>query len=176
MKLMDGERVLVTSDNNAFTLTSHRLRHETKSDVVSIMLDQLCSCGIVHRDHAWMRVAAAACVVGAIAFQSYGNALIAGIVGALLLVVAYFVTRHQVLTFSSGGESINVKVTGAGLDKTVAFIDSVEAAKNNRYLLAAADRPPQAAAADAAPKQKFLVCEFCGQRYAEGQRCSNCKV
>lgn len=149
MNLLPGEILLQQSNNNAFVLTSHRVRLEAQttglSKVTSIMLEELSACEITTVSKPWLLVAA---LVVFILGLVYGNSsreptgIIGGIVVAVLLVAAYFGSRQGVISLRSSGGAINASTTGLTLEASKSFIDAVEAAKNARYFAV-----PRAAAA-----------------------------
>ncbi len=61
--------------------------------------------------------------------------LVIGIVVALVLGVAYFQSQQQVLELASAGTTIRRDTKGIELEVVKKFIDHVEAAKNERYLI-----------------------------------------
>jgi hypothetical protein len=66
------------------------------------------------------------------------GALYTGVIIAIVLVIAYFASRRQVLSFASAGTTITVIVmfaAGMRMATAIQFIELAEAAKNARYLL-----------------------------------------
>ena len=61
--------------------------------------------------------------------------LVVGGVIAILFVVFYFASRRQVIELASAGAAIRQDTAGMNLDTALTFIDTVEEAKNKRYLL-----------------------------------------
>jgi hypothetical protein len=143
MKLMADEKILLSSNDDELVLTNIRVRLESESfghaRIVSIMLEELASCAITRISHPVFLVIAVICFLGGALIAANGrgndNALIAGIVLAVVFVLIYLVNRQQVLALASAGATINVNTQGMKLDDVRAFIDRAEAAKNARYLV-----------------------------------------
>ncbi|HEY6348288.1 MAG TPA: hypothetical protein VI636_02650 [Candidatus Angelobacter sp.] len=74
MNPLPGERLLLQSDNNAFVLTSHRVRFETQmtglKKVTSIMLEELSACEITTMSKPWLLVLAAVVFLAGLASSS----------------------------------------------------------------------------------------------------------
>ena len=69
------------------------------------MLEELCSCEIAHTSHPGLFIFAALAVIGGIASQQYYGVLI-GLAIALILVLAYLLTRKAVLSLASANAVI----------------------------------------------------------------------
>lgn len=139
MRLLEGERVIVTSDGDKLVLSTHRVRYESRragrAELVSIMLEEISSCAVVYRSNVAFVVAAflAALVAASGRFPDYQIALW---VVTVLALVGYYFSRRQVLSLTSAGDSIRVPTVGMKFDAVKEFIDSVEAAKSERYAMA----------------------------------------
>ena len=134
--LLPGENVVTSSDNDVLTLTSKRVRYEVRydfvvwgrSNLISITLGSVASCGLVTRSFPLLLILAAIAFLGA--FTQRGDALWLLIGAAIVLVVAYFLTRRAVISVASnGGQSILVPIKGMKRDAVVAFIEAVEREK-----------------------------------------------
>jgi hypothetical protein len=133
MKLMAGERVIMTSNDEMLTLTSHRVRLDTTvrgaSKFVSITLDSVASCGLVTRTRPVLLILGAVAGIVGVA-QSAAEARFGLLVVAAVLVIVYFVTRAAVVTIAStGGETITLPAKGMGREAIVEFLEEVEHAK-----------------------------------------------
>jgi len=143
MNLMTNEKILLESDPKGLILTTHRIRSEDEAvgnaQIKSIMLEELASCAIVQSSNNMLLVLAALCLfIGfVIIASSRGGAepLVLGFVIALVLVLAYFASRQQVLALASAGTTIRTNTKGMKLQAVKQFMDRVEAAKNERYLI-----------------------------------------
>jgi hypothetical protein len=148
VNLLPGERVLLESPTRTVVLTTHRVRHHAEAignaEVTSIMLEKIASCRVVRTSHPVLLVLAALClavgvIVGVGGREEVG--LIAGVCLALIFVIAYFASRHQVLALASdGGAAIVVPTKGMKVQDAVNFIDQTEASKNARFLAPAGGR------------------------------------
>ena len=130
--LLPGENVVTSSDNDVLTITSKRVRYDFvvwgRSNLISITLGSVASCGLVTRSFPLLLILAAIAFLGA--FTQRGDALWLLIGAAIVLVVAYFLTRRAVISVASnGGQSILVPTKGMKRDAVVAFIEAVEREK-----------------------------------------------
>ena len=131
MKLMKDEAVILESNTGQLVLTSHRVRFDASTagqrKIVSIMLDEICSCELNYKSNITLIILAGLSFVFGVAGGS--EALKLGIVVAVALLAAYFLTRKQMLSLSSAASSIDVEVKGMKTDDVKDFIDAVEHAK-----------------------------------------------
>lgn len=132
-KLLPGEKVLMSSDRNILTLTNYRVRLNQAargaSNYISIALDCVASCGLVTRAKPLLLGIAAIC--GAIGItQNKDEIRYSLFLGAVILVVIYFVTRSAVIAISSnGGEKITSSVKGMSRESILEFLEAVEEAR-----------------------------------------------
>ncbi len=151
MLAIPGETVLFGSPEADFMVTSHRIRANFKgwgqAHTISIMLEELCSSAVKYSSQPLLFPLAFFVFLGgglttllvrppATTFGSIIRfaPLCSGGVLAIGLVFLYFVTRHITLVFSSAGASIELDAMGMGLVTTEELIDTVEAAKDCRFL------------------------------------------
>ena len=142
MQLMSAEEILHRLKSSAAetTLTTHRLRYIEKSagsvNITSIMLEEICSCGISYKSNPWLFFLSFISAVASIAVLLVTGITYAwaGMVLAIIFLIAYFVSRSGIITVSSAGSSVNIRTTGISLDEQNQFIDDLELAKNRRYL------------------------------------------
>lgn len=138
MSMMTDERLLLQSDGKNVTLTTHRVRYQSRrlgfTRVVSVMLDNLTSCELKHKSHPWLLVVAAV-FVGIAGYYATLPAMRQPTTFAAIaaggLIVAYFVTRTGIVALASPTAKITFRVK----KRTSAehFIDATESAKNDRY-------------------------------------------
>ena len=134
MKLLPGEKQLVEGGNGVLTLTTHRIRFDAKGSgnarLVSMTLDSVASCGLVSRSNPLLILAALFVGGSGILFaRQLGSTSVYALGFAIILGIAYFLSRASVLSIASGGESIQASVKGMNHAAVVDFIDSVEEAK-----------------------------------------------
>jgi len=117
-------------------LTTHRVRFDAKrmgaQEVKGIMLEQVASCSMAYKSYLILLVLAAISLASGFVEK---NLLIGGIIGAIILVVLFLVTRKRHLIIGSAGDSISLLIVGQNPDKIREFIGQIEEAKNNRYLM-----------------------------------------
>lgn len=156
MTTIPDEKVLLQS--GGLTLTTHRVRSEAerggKMQITSIMLEELCSCEIRFTSNSLLLklgglLAALGIVIGIMSsdafqhiFDLYDDAYVSWSQAILLLgvilVAIYFATRKEVISLASAAARINLQRRQSGQQEAKQLIDQIEAAKNQRYLLARA--------------------------------------
>lgn len=137
MKLMNEESIVSESDNKEVILTTHRIRHSAKktgrTQVTSIMLDELDACEIRSISNPIILVVAALIFLGGLVIGD--NAIVYGFVIGLILAGVYFFTKTQVISLKSSSSVINFRTAGMSFETAESFIDTVESTKHSRYLL-----------------------------------------
>lgn len=141
MNYFAGEKVLVESDNKTLVLTTHRVRYDAigkgggwadRTELVSIMLEELSSCAITRTSYPVLLLLALAGLVLALVVE---DSAIIGIALAVLFAGGFFASQRQVLLLTSaGGAKIQVTTGGMELQAVREFVDEVEKAKNGRFL------------------------------------------
>jgi hypothetical protein len=132
MELMPGERQVSESSDGSIVLTSHRVRLDQGSELVSICLEQVASCTIGTRSHPILLVIAAVVWLGSFQFAGERVTTLAFLIGTVVgaLIVGVFVmSRAQVIVIASPGESIRIRTRGMTRAACVQFIDDLERAK-----------------------------------------------
>jgi hypothetical protein len=127
-----------SGDNNELTLTTHRVRLEGKrwgrGQVTSIMLESLTSCEITYATHPFLLVIAGIFAVYMLIQMNEISAAVflVGMAFAGVFVVAYHLTREQVICLKSPSASIKVDTDEMSLESAKRFIDTAEKAKSDR--------------------------------------------
>ena len=135
MKLINDEQKILQSDTGQLILTTHRVRFDASASgqrkIVSIMLDELCSCELNASSNILLiLLAAVSAIMGLFGFLAGDLIMIpTGIVGAIVFAMAYLYTRRQALSLASAGATINVAAKGMKAEDIKDFIDAVEQAK-----------------------------------------------
>lgn len=142
MKLLTDEKLLFESDSGGVSLSTHRVRYESKrpgeASFKSIMLDQVSSCSINYTSYPILLILAILFVLGGAILYSLmhkPNGLAIGIVIAVIFIIAYFMTRKQVISIASPGDTIKYQMSKLSLEKGKEFIDELEKAKDQRYFM-----------------------------------------
>jgi hypothetical protein len=140
MNYLPDEIVLVESDNKVLILTTHRLRYDAigkgggwadRTELVSIMLEELSSCAITRTSYPVLLLLALAGLVLALVVE---ESAIIGFALAALFAGGFFLSQRQVLLLtSSGGGKIQVNTASMSLQAVRDFVDEVEKAKSQRY-------------------------------------------
>lgn len=142
MKLLDGEKKLLESDNGNLLLTSHRIRYEEsqvgQGEIRSILLDGLSFCGMTATSKPILAILAGTFFLLFIMAAMQGSrqeVLIILLALGIICAIIWAITRRQVLELASSGGVIRVNIKGMNKETVREFIDTVEAAKNSRGLL-----------------------------------------
>jgi hypothetical protein len=132
MEMLPGEREVSASADGSVVLTSHRVRLDQDGAFISICLDQVASCSLGTRSHPIFLVIAAVVWLGSFQFAGERLAAPAFVVGTLigvLIVGLYVMSRGQVITIASSGETIRIRTRGTTRAACVQFIDDLERAR-----------------------------------------------
>lgn len=140
MTLMDDEKILFESDNKQFVLTTNRIRNKTKSwgkaYLTSIMLEEICSCSIKYKSLPILLILGIlVCGILIVTGGAENNsgAIVTGVVVLLIFLLLYAFSKKQMLSISSGRDSIYLVLSSNNLDDLIKLVDAIESAKNNRY-------------------------------------------
>lgn len=141
MELIKNEKVLLTSDTNELTLTTHRVRFKSSGygfgTVISFLLEELDSCSIMYRSNPILIILAVLFIIGGLIAsgqQRAGGIVSVILMVAVILIIAFFLTRKAVLRISSKNSHIYIKIKSMSMEKIIEFIDSVESAKYKIHL------------------------------------------
>ncbi len=134
ISLLPGEQVVTSSDNDILTLTTKRIRYDSaslgSSNFISITLDSVASCGLVTKSYPLLLVLAAAAVIGC--FSQQGDAKWVFFGAAVVMAIAYFLTRQAAISIASnGGQTILVPAKSMSRESIIEFLDAVEREKLN---------------------------------------------
>lgn len=148
MHLLPDEHILLESDSKALRVTTHRVRYHTtawgSADLVSIMLEEVASCGMLQRSFPLLLVLAALAFVVFLVGQ-FGGAQVAAVglrdpgtrgiavLAAVICVVGYLITRVHILSIRSAGDGIRIRMSGMKTEQVVKLIEQIEVAKNARF-------------------------------------------
>jgi hypothetical protein len=136
MTLMDDEKVLERCE--LVTLTTCRLIEEWNNGLRTIMLDQLCSCSIsrvAKPIYLWL---AALSLAAGIAYSARLLSDIGwetGVAVGTAFLILYVFTGSKTLQLASAGDSITISMSGGNILRFREFLNTVDAAKNGRYLV-----------------------------------------
>ena len=133
--------MLREAEGDALTLTNLRIRQHSKAadgeKIVSIILAQVASCGVLSVSAPILLVVAALCGVGVV-FVEEVSAKGGLAVVALVLVGLFFATKRLTLAIASAGHTIKADIRGMSTDKILKFVDAIEKAALTRDLDSAA--------------------------------------
>lgn len=136
MKHLTNEKAIIETDGNVLVLTSHRVRYNatamSTSDFMSIMLEEVASCGIVKKTRPILLVIAVGFAILALYVWSKSsvNAIAGPMIMAGIFGLAYYLTIRKMLEIASAGSSILVNVSKMGMTQIIEFVDELEIAKN----------------------------------------------
>lgn len=128
-QLLQGESVVMASDDDSLVLTNLRVRYEAKNGSTdaykSIPLSKVSACALTTRKYPLLLLLAALCVLGAIGASTEG-ARFAAALGAVGFGVAYFFTRNgQLEVVSDAGFSIAVPTKGLKHEEVRRFTETI---------------------------------------------------
>ena len=132
MEMLPGERQVRASSDGAVVLTSQRVRLDQGGEFISICLDQVASCSLGTRSYPVLLVLAAVVWLGSFQFAGEQVGTPAFLVGALigvLIVGLYVMSRTQVITIATAGETLRIRTRGLTRAACVQFIDDLERAR-----------------------------------------------
>ena len=139
-KLFPEETIISTLKEETVTLTSHRICYENirlgSSYNQSIMLEHITSCENYSVNKYWLLIMAGVVTIYGIMKQNDGteNALKYSLIIALILLVAFWITRHSLIVIGSPSTRMYVNVTGLNREDVLDFIDDIEQTKNKRLV------------------------------------------
>ncbi len=120
-------------------LTTDRVRHSKNGwgskDTTSILLSEVCSVSTHFRSYIFLIILAVLTLIATYFMMESSNAsqyMSFGILLMIILVIAFFMTRKQILVISSAGEKIVFETKGMKKDEIVDFIDTIEKAKEDK--------------------------------------------
>jgi hypothetical protein len=129
---IDGEQTILAS--GVLTVTSHRIRLHSagggQAHVVGMLLESVTGCELTHVAHRGLLVLAALGLLSGVGLNHMDGALVVGIGLALVSVVAYFLTRRQVVRVSSPSTQMDVEVKRASFDEAIGIVEAIEHAKH----------------------------------------------
>jgi len=142
MILLKNEAIISTSDDNALTLTTHRVRADfsagSEAKFTSIMLEHVSSVQLSSRSYPFLIGLAALLVIIGVAVGSDHSSnssapailVIAGVVAG----IAYFLYKqHTCIIASDGGSRIEFSTSGMKRETLISFLDKIEEAKAKAY-------------------------------------------
>ncbi len=138
MAPLQGEQVILEAEKKTLTITTHRVRHLGRAGrIATVMLEAITSCEIAYVAHRVLLLLAALVLGAGFALNTPRNEtpLILGIGAAVVFVIAYFGTRKQVVRVSSPSCHIDVALVEMNIENATQLMDTIEWAKNERYLL-----------------------------------------
>lgn len=144
MKLLNNEAIITTSDDNALTLTTHRVRADFSSGsearFTSIMLEHVSSVQLSTRSYpVLIGIAIILILVGVAVGSDRSNNSSASailIIAGVIAGIAYFIYRqHTCIIASDGGSRIEFSTSGMKRESLINFLDKIEEAKAKREVV-----------------------------------------
>jgi hypothetical protein len=145
LTLLPNETVLLAWETQSraeeLIVTTHRIRLSRRATgwrwTTSVMLESLTTCALDFRSRIVFVVLVVVSLLGGVAVALASNEpgfIIGGIIVGLLFVFLYVRSRVQVVAFTAPGTTITVRSSGRSLDEVRQLVETVEAAKNARYI------------------------------------------
>lgn len=134
------ETLIAESDNKQVILTTHRIRHQSSSqvNVTSFMLEKVSSIQTTYQSAVVLLILGILfCVAGPAAGSDpkLKELLPAGLlIGGLLIVIFLVSRKHTVVITAECGTKITFEIKGDKREIMDDFINKIEKAKNDRYL------------------------------------------
>ena len=130
-ELLEGESLVMSSDNDQLVLTNKRVRFWGKINGAeayrTMTLDSVGFASIGQADHKFLLLLALMSLGGVI---SLTQSIPGGVVSCIVFVLLYFVSRRTVMEIQSvTGQSIKVAMSGMKIEMCIQFLDQVEAEK-----------------------------------------------
>lgn len=134
--LLDGEHVVMQSDDGMVVFTNLRFRYSYskfgKADIVGMLLEKISSVEIHYRSMTFLIMLGSilfllGVMVGVVEHElSY---VLLGAVGGGLLILLYFLSRKHFITIcSDGGSKIHFYTRGMNSDRVLEFVNKLEEA------------------------------------------------
>lgn len=137
MELLEDESVIIRSDSNDVTLTTHRIRYQSKASgsyfLTSIMLDQVCSIEVAYKSRPLLLALSIICAAAATIMmnQMSGPAMYSLFVIAVILFVSFLSSRKHLITIASGSAKISFHTKGIKDANVLNFVTRLEEARTN---------------------------------------------
>lgn len=128
MILLAEEKIEVTSDNKALTLTNIRVQYQIrewgKAKIVSILLKNISSVEITYKSNI---VFAGIAIVVLLLTVIEGSYILYGAFISIVFALLFFISRrHYLIISSKGGAKINLLVKGMKTSSILEFLNKVE--------------------------------------------------
>lgn len=137
-KTLENEETLLEFSNTI--LTTHRIRQSKKSwnttNITSIMLEQITSCVFKKKTNPILLFISLLCIIFGIYIifsTDKDSGLIISAIGVLFFIIYRFLFI-KVLIISSAAGKITINIYGSKIDKIIDIINTIESAKNKRFL------------------------------------------
>ncbi|GET26139.1 hypothetical protein [Prolixibacter sp. NT017] len=127
----EDEKLISEADNKLITLTTHRVRMNTGSRIVSIMLSQVSSVEIHYITNIWYLIVAIVSALGGIFYSLSEEDPSGFIIGGIIAVVFYYIfikTKKHTLSIGSSSNKINFQIKGVGHENIIRFVNDLEKA------------------------------------------------
>ena len=124
VQLLEGETLIMSSDNDQLVLTNLRVCYWRQNAYSSMTLDSIAFVGVGQQEQQWFLLLAVLSLLG------LGVNAVLPIISFIVFLVLYFVSRQtQMQIQSASGKSIAVGLKGMKINGCVEFLNEVEAAK-----------------------------------------------
>lgn len=125
------EKLISEADNKLITLTTHRIRFNTRFKIVSIMLNQVSSVEIHYVTNVWFLIFAGISSVGGVVYsisEEDPAGLILGGIIAIVFFAFYRLTRKHTLSIKSSSNTIDLLIKGMTHENILGFVNDLEEA------------------------------------------------
>ena len=137
VQAIKGERLLTSQAGVA--LSSVRVTFEQEGwgqrRFTSIMLEDVTSCRLVHRSSPLWLVLGPLGMIVSLGWRDDPRSITVGFVALVACLVVYVMSRRQVMFIKSPSDSIEAATDSQTFETIEAFLNAIQEAKNERYLL-----------------------------------------
>ena len=133
MKLLNNEKIIISSNNNIFALTNYRvvlesvLLGETYRNI--IFLEDISSVESIYKSRIIYLILAALSVI----FGMYHDSFLGGVLLAIIFLGLWWVNRKRIIVIKpNGGKSIEILLSNVGKDDAPELIHQISQAKLDR--------------------------------------------
>lgn len=130
--LLENEQIITSAEEQKIVLTSYRIRQQTAagSDLVSIMLDNVCTIQVTyHAQPLWLLAAALGLFATFWLSQVAMGVWLSTLALSIIAVIIFFVSRKHHVRIAASTGSISFETKGLNRDAVLTFVNQVEQAR-----------------------------------------------
>lgn len=140
MKILDNEKVILTSNNDKVILTDHRIHMKVKDwgidYSIGIFLEDISSIEVKYKSNLILLLVGILSIVGSMFYglsENQSDIMVLGLILGLILLGLWWFSRQHIVSISpNGGEKLNFSIQGFDAEKVEDFVWKVSKAKAER--------------------------------------------